>query len=106
MKKSKEVGHPETLNSRNRVKINSDGVVSKFGEKSGGGAVMCDHNRAFLASVCHLFQNHVDPEAVEILACRLALQVAVECGVERVHLKLGNTAVVHMLNNSGDQGVA
>lgn len=72
--------------------------MSKFGVKGGGGVVLRDHNGTFLAGVCHLFHNHVDPEAVEILACRRALQVAVECSVERVHLELDNKAVVHMLN--------
>lgn len=48
------------------VKINSDRAVSKFGDK--GGAVLRDHNGAFLVGVCHHFLDIVDPEATEILA--------------------------------------
>lgn len=41
-----------------------------------------------------------DPEATEILACRRGLQLAVELGVQRVHLELDSKVVVQMLMQS------
>ena len=83
------------------VKINSDGAVHKGGSKVGGGAVLRDHNGAFLAGVCHHFPHIVEPEAAEILACKRALQVAEEINVQNVHLKLDCLPVLQMINQKG-----
>ena len=82
------------------VKVNSDGAVSKCGVKGGGGAVLRDHNGAFLAATCHYYPNIVDPEAIEVLACRRALQLAADINATRVHLELDAQAVVNMLKHS------
>lgn len=81
-------------------KVNSDGAVARNGEKGGGGAVIRDHNGAFRAAVCHHFPNIDDPEAVEILACRRALEVATELHEERVHVELDSQGLVQMLNQA------
>ncbi|XP_073358323.1 uncharacterized protein [Aegilops tauschii subsp. strangulata] len=83
------------------VKINSDDAVNKGGSKAGGGAVLPDHNGAFLAGVCHHFPHIVEPEAAEILACKRALQVAEEINVQNVHLELDCLPVVQMINQEG-----
>ncbi|XP_073365631.1 autophagy-related protein 18d-like [Aegilops tauschii subsp. strangulata] len=83
------------------VKINSDGAVHKGGSKAGGGAVLRDHNGAFLAGVCHHFPHIVEPEAAEILACKRALHVAEEINVQNVHLELDCLPVVPMINQKG-----
>jgi ribonuclease HI len=79
------------------IKVNSDGAVSKHGDKGGGGAVLRDQNGAFRAAVCHHFPNIVDPEAAEILACRRGLEVAASLNVSRVHVELDSQGVVQML---------
>lgn len=46
------------------VKANSDGAVSKHGEKGEEGKVLRDHNGAFVAGACHYFPHIVDLEMV------------------------------------------
>ncbi|KAI5005258.1 hypothetical protein ZWY2020_032501 [Hordeum vulgare] len=84
------------------VKINSDGAVSKQGTKGGGGAVFRDHNGGFLMGMCQSFPNISDPEAVEILACKSALHVAVDKNYERVHVELDSKEVVRQINQSSN----
>ncbi|XP_073355431.1 uncharacterized protein [Aegilops tauschii subsp. strangulata] len=79
-------------------KANSDGAVSKFGDKGGGGLVLRDHNGAFVAGSSHFDPNNADPEAVEILAWRKAAQVAREMNIQKLHVELDNQKVVQMLN--------
>ncbi|XP_073359890.1 uncharacterized protein [Aegilops tauschii subsp. strangulata] len=80
------------------VEVNSDEAVSRFGEKGGGGAVLRDHHGAFLGAVCQFFPHNADPEAVEVLACRRAVQLAIAIQATRVHVELDNNTVVQMLN--------
>lgn len=42
----------------------------------------------------------VDPEMVEILVCKRAVQVAAEINAQKLHVELDNMAVVSMLNDS------
>lgn len=77
--------------------MNSDGAVSKLRNSGGGGAVLRDHDGAFRAGVCHFFPNTADPAVSEILACRRGVQLAVELGIQRVHLELDCQAVVQQL---------
>ena len=83
------------------MNINSDGAVSKHGDNGGGGAVFRDHNAAFLARVSHFFPSIVDPEFVEVLACRRALQVAIDLQIQLAHLELDSKALVLMVNQPG-----
>ncbi|KAE8785151.1 WD repeat domain phosphoinositide-interacting protein 3 [Hordeum vulgare] len=83
------------------VKINSDGAVSKQGTNGGGVAVFRDHNAAFLAGVSHFFPGIADLESVEVLACRRALQVAVDVHIQRAHVELDNKALVAKINEPG-----
>ncbi|KAI4984823.1 hypothetical protein ZWY2020_017453 [Hordeum vulgare] len=81
------------------IKVNSDGAVARREcGGSGGGAIIRDHQRAFLAAACHHFPHIVDPASAEILACRRALQVAAEVNAMRVHVELDAEEVVDMLN--------
>lgn len=81
--------------------MNSDGAISKHGEKGGGGIVLRDHNNGFLAAVCHHFPNVVDPKASKILACRSGSHVAMEISATRVHVELDAQGVVNMLQQPG-----
>ncbi|XP_020148084.3 uncharacterized protein [Aegilops tauschii subsp. strangulata] len=81
------------------LKVNSDGAVSKGGDKGGAGAVIRDHDGAFRDGLCHFIRGTADPQSMEILACKRALQVAQEINAERVHVELDSQCVVRMLNN-------
>nr|XP_045087168.1 uncharacterized protein LOC123494796 [Aegilops tauschii subsp. strangulata] len=80
------------------VKINSDDAVSRYGDKGGARAVFRDHNGAFRAGLCQFLPNIIDPEMAEVLACRRAIQVAIDLHVQRAHVELDCQAVVQMLN--------
>ena len=73
-------------------------AVCKYGDKGGGGLVLRDHNGAFVAGASHFFPSNADPEAMEILACRRAAQVAREMNVQKLHMELDNQKVVQMLS--------
>ncbi|KAE8814518.1 Boron transporter-like protein 2 [Hordeum vulgare] len=60
------------------VKIYSDGAVSRAGTNGGGGTVFRDHQAAFVVRASSFFTGIVDPEAVEALACRKAIQMAID----------------------------
>ena len=81
------------------MKVSSDGATSKHGEKGGGGADLRNHHGAFLAGACHHFPHIADPEAVEVLACRRAVQMAVDLQVQRSKSKLSITScTVHLVH--------
>lgn len=79
------------------VKVNADGAVSRHGDKGGGGAVVRNHQGAFMAGLSHHFPNITDPEATEILACKRGLELAREVNAERVHIELDSQNVVQMI---------
>lgn len=81
------------------LKLNSDGAVALSGSKGGAGAVIRDENGAFRAGLCHLFRGMVDPEVLEILACKRGLVLAQEIQADRIHVELDSQRVVKMLNN-------
>ena len=81
------------------LKVNSDGAVSKVSKNGGGGAVIRDEDGAFRAGLSHCFRGVDDPESVEILACKRALEVAKEINAEKVHVELDSQGVARMLNN-------
>ncbi|KAE8780915.1 WD repeat domain phosphoinositide-interacting protein 3 [Hordeum vulgare] len=81
------------------VKINSDGAVSMAGTNGGGCTVLQDHQAAFVAGASSFFPGIVDPEAVETLACRKAIQMALDMNIQRVHLELDCKTLVAKINN-------
>uniref|UniRef100_A0A8I6XLU5 RNase H type-1 domain-containing protein n=1 Tax=Hordeum vulgare subsp. vulgare TaxID=112509 RepID=A0A8I6XLU5_HORVV len=82
------------------IKVNSDGAVSKHRDKGGGGAVLRDHNGAFLAAVSHYFPSISNPVATELLAYKHGLEVAREINATRVHLELDSLGVVQALEQT------
>ena len=72
------------------------GQPSKNG---GGGAVIRDEDGAFRAGLSHCFRGVDDPESVEILSCKRALEVAKEINAEKVHVELDSQRVVRMLTS-------
>lgn len=81
------------------IKANADGAVSKHREKGGAGVILRDHVGAFRAAACHFLRDAVDPETVELQACRRAIQVAAEVNVGKFHLECDNQGVVSMINH-------
>uniref|UniRef100_R7W4Q1 Uncharacterized protein n=1 Tax=Aegilops tauschii TaxID=37682 RepID=R7W4Q1_AEGTA len=62
----------DSIDRRILCNVQESGKLSRFGEKGGGGAVLRNHHGAFLGAACQFFPHNVDPEAVEVLACRRA----------------------------------
>lgn len=81
------------------IKANSDGSVSKHREKGGGGAVLRDHEGAFRAAACHFFGASVNPEKVEIQACKRAIELARDIGAQKLHLESDSSCMMAMLNS-------
>ena len=80
------------------IKANADGSVSKHREKGGAGVVLRDHTGAFRAASCHFLGHVADPDKVELLACKKAIELASKMGVSRLHLESDSAGVVSMLN--------
>ena len=79
------------------IKVNSDGAISKMGNKAGGGAVIRDNMGALREGMCHHFQEVLDPEVAEILTCKRALEVAKGINATRVHVELDARGSEQML---------
>lgn len=81
------------------LKANADGAVSKHKDRGGGGVVLRDHDGAFRGggATC-VFPGVADPEVAEALACRKAVQLAVQVGATRVHVETDNKGIAAMLN--------
>lgn len=69
------------------VMANVDGSLSKLRDKGGGGAIFRDHHGRFLAGTCHFFPVASEPELVELLACRRAVNLAIEMGISKLTLE-------------------
>ncbi|KAE8769251.1 Boron transporter-like protein 2 [Hordeum vulgare] len=83
------------------IKANSDGARAKHGGKGGGGVILPDHAGDFHAAACHVYPDESEPEAVEILTCKRAVQLAAEINIRRLHLETDNKAVALMLEREG-----
>jgi ribonuclease HI len=80
-------------------KLNSDGAFSMEQGSGGSGVVLRDHHGGFVVGACHFFPSVPDPERVELLACKQALQLAVDKGIDRVVLESDCLGAVVKLNN-------
>lgn len=75
------------------IKANADGASTKTRNKGGGGAVLRDHNGEFVAGSCLFFPSEYDPELSEIKACRRAMQLSMELGLDKIILKMDSQVV-------------
>lgn len=87
------------------IKANADGAVSKHGGKGGGGVILRGHSGDFRAAACHVYRHETDPETVEILACKRAVELAAEINVRKLHLETDNKGVASMLQG-GEKNLA
>jgi ribonuclease HI len=53
----------------------------------GCGVVLRDHHGGFLSGACRCLQSVSDPERAELLACKLALELAQQEGVSKIVLE-------------------
>ncbi|KAE8778492.1 ADP-ribosylation factor-like protein 8B-A [Hordeum vulgare] len=83
------------------VKINSDDAVSRAGTNGGGGTIFRDHQVAFVAGASQFFPGIVYPEAVEALAYRKAIEMAIDLNIPRAHLELDCKTLVAKINSPG-----
>ena len=81
------------------LKLNSDGVLAKSLDRGGGGVFLRDHVGAFRGAASCVFNGVSDPEVAEILACRKAVQMAVQRGAQKIHLEVDNKGVAAMIND-------
>jgi ribonuclease HI len=78
-------------------KANADGALSP-GEGTGGvGVIIRDHHGDALLGACHFFPRETDPERVELLACKHAVQAAQQLGTRRLVLETDCAGVVSKL---------
>jgi ribonuclease HI len=69
------------------IKANVDGALSMDRGCRGCGVVLRDHHGGFRGGATHFFTPISDPERAELLACKQALLLAKEKGVDRVCLE-------------------
>lgn len=81
------------------MKANSDGAYSKNRDKGGAGIVLRDQYGAFRAAACHSYSHASCSEKMKVLACKRAIQVAMEINVHRLHLELDNVGMVAAINS-------
>ena len=78
------------------MKANIDGATSKVGDSAGGGVVFRDHHGAFHGGACYFFPSISNPETAELLSCQQTAHLAVELGVQKIHMELDCKSVVEM----------
>ncbi|XP_073358054.1 uncharacterized protein [Aegilops tauschii subsp. strangulata] len=81
------------------TKANVDGSLCKHRQKGGVGVVPRDHQGAFRVTSCQFLGAMVDPERVELLACKAAVQLATSVGTTQLHLESDSVRVIAMLKN-------
>lgn len=63
----------------------------------GSGAVLRDHHGVFLEGTSHFPPGITDPERAELLACRRALQLATDFGVQKLILEMDSQTTVRKI---------
>nr|XP_020198524.1 uncharacterized protein LOC109784346 [Aegilops tauschii subsp. strangulata] len=85
------------------VKIQVDGGQARNG-RSGAAAALCrDHHGLYLGSSAMSFSDISDPATLEALACREALNLALDLSLEHIIIACDNKTVVADINN-GTEG--
>jgi ribonuclease HI len=60
-----------------------------------------NHHGGFMAGSCHFLPHTTDPERAELEACKRALLLAKEKGIERIYLETDCMGVVSKLKGEG-----
>jgi ribonuclease HI len=80
-------------------KANVDGAFSMDQLIGGCGLVLRDHHGGFLGGACRCLQSVSDPERAELLACKLALELAKQGGVTKIVLETDCLSAVAKIRN-------
>ena len=80
------------------LKANVDGAMLRSGVGGGGGVIFRDEHGAFRGAASVFFPDTCSAEVAELLACRRAVQEAVQRGVQKLHLETDCQTVAGMLN--------
>ena len=70
-----------------------------MGDGGGGGLIFRDVTGAFRGAACSFFPSIACAEATELLACRRAVQLAMELNYQKIHVEMDCLNVVNMLND-------
>lgn len=79
------------------MKANVDGATFKEGMGGGVGVIFRDEDGAFRGSAAGFFPDCPKPETAEILACRKAVQLAIQRGIQKLHVETDSQVVATMI---------
>jgi ribonuclease HI len=68
-------------------KVNADGSYLASSSIGGCGVVLQDRHGEFSVGVCHFLTSVMDPEQAELMACKQAVVLAKDMGVDRIVLE-------------------
>jgi ribonuclease HI len=76
------------------LKVNVDGTFRHAEYNGGGGVVVRNCHGEFCAGASRFFPQVADAEGAELLACRLGLVLAKDCGAQRILLEMDSVGEV------------
>ncbi|XP_073363200.1 uncharacterized protein [Aegilops tauschii subsp. strangulata] len=80
------------------LKANLDGAKSRTGQDGGGGVVFREEDSAFRGAAAFFLPKIPTAEATELMACKRAVQMALQRDIPKLHLETDCLAVARMLN--------
>ncbi|XP_073358159.1 uncharacterized protein [Aegilops tauschii subsp. strangulata] len=80
------------------LKANVDGATSRSGQEGGVGVVFRDEMGAFRGAASFFLPGISQAETTELMACRRAVQMALQQGIPKLHVEIGCLVVARMLN--------
>ncbi|XP_073360574.1 uncharacterized protein [Aegilops tauschii subsp. strangulata] len=80
------------------LKANVDGATSRSGQDGGAGVVFRDELGAFRGAASVFLPGISQAETTELLACRRAVQMALQQDIPKLHVKTDCLVVARMLN--------
>ncbi|XP_075655083.1 uncharacterized protein LOC142625282 [Castanea sativa] len=90
-----------STSNQTRYKANFDGALFKHTNSAGLGIVIRDNNGAVISALSTRIPLPQSSAMVEVLACRRAIQFAVEIGLHKVIFKGDVALVINALSNGG-----
>ena len=78
------------------MKANVDGAMARSGWSGGGGVIFRDEDGAFRGAASHFFPDCSKPDMAELLACKKAIQLAIQRDIRKLHLETDSQVVAGM----------
>jgi ribonuclease HI len=82
-------------------KVNADGSYLASSNIGGCGVVLRDHHGEFSAGVCRFLTSVMDPEQAELMACKQAVVLAKDMGVDRIVLESDCMSALAKISGDG-----